>query len=110
MKKFIRDLIKAIALPFRLYFGHEKLIYSKNYKPGKYQFSYKFKGQRLVRIAFTDQVKFIGTVPMTDLFFDDITAVKKLPSKFQKDMAKLFGYKAKSIITHFTKPAETNGK
>lgn len=71
--------------------------------PGKKLFSFKTDtGKRYVCIAFTNKVKFKGMMPITDILFDDITAVRKLPSPFKKWLYRQVGKKARAIMYHFT--------
>lgn len=89
------------------FFKCDKIIFSKKFMPAKKLFSFRTtSGKRYVRIAFTNMVKYAGTLPVTDVPLEDVTGVRKLPSPFKKWIYGLIGKKPKATTTYFIKPTE----
>lgn len=80
-------------------FRRKKIVHSKHMKPATmlYYHKVKHKGKllQLVRVAFHNQVKIPGTLPMTDLLLEDITKIIVLPSEFDKWLYSLVFLKPK---------------
>lgn len=73
------------------FFHSKKIIYSQRMIPGELVKIFSHKGKRYVRIQFTNKVKFKGTIPTTDIFYSDVTGIRKLPSPFKTWRCKLVG-------------------
>lgn len=67
------------------FFRSKKIVYTERFAPAELVKTYKdFRGRKWVRIAFTNRVKFRGTMPVTDVEFRNVTGIRKLPSPFKK--------------------------
>lgn len=78
------------------YFKSKKIIYTGKFSPGELVKVFQYRGKKFVRIAFSNKVKIKGMVPVTDVPFDQVTAIRKLPTPFKKKMYSLAGLKAKA--------------
>ncbi len=77
------------------FFKSKKIIHSKKWMPGEMLASFKYKGQKYVRIAFKNKVMYEGKWPITDVPFSQVTGIRILPSPFKTALYKLFGRKAR---------------
>lgn len=76
-------------------FRSKKIIYTGLWKPGELVKTHRFRGKKYARIAFTSMIKYQGFLPITDVPFEEITAIRKLPSPAKKWLYSLFGVKAR---------------
>lgn len=80
-------------------FHRKKIVHSKHMKPATMLYYHKVnqggKLLKLVRVAFQNQVKVPGTLPITDILLQDITKVIVLPSEFDKWLYSLVFLKPK---------------
>ena len=68
----------------RKFFKSKKIVYHIRLSPGELVKIFTHNGKKYVRIAFTNRVKFKGTMPVTDVLFSSVTGIRKLPSPFKK--------------------------
>lgn len=87
----------------RKFFRRKKIVYSRHLAPAELVKRFTHKGQKYVRIAFTNRVKYVGHVPITDLPLDRVQAIRVLPSPFRKKVYGLFGLKARATYYSFQK-------
>ncbi len=85
-------------LNLKPYFTSKKIVYTKRWQPGLLIKTMQHKGKKYVRIAFTNKIKYEGMWPVTDVLFDDVVSIRKLPTPFKKWLYRLFGKKAKSKL------------
>jgi hypothetical protein len=85
------------------FFKSKKIIYSRKLIPGELVRIFTHQGRRYVRIQFTNRVKFKGSIPTTDIYYSDITGVRKMPSPFKVWRCKLVGRKARATYYSFKK-------
>lgn len=73
------------------------------FAPGELIKTFEHRGKKYVRIAFTNRVKFKGTMPVTDVLFSNVTAIRKLPSPFKKWVFSLVNKKPRATYYLFKK-------
>jgi hypothetical protein len=78
-------------------------VYSKYMMPGELVKVFMHKGKKYVRIAFTNRVKFTGTIPVTDVLYSNVTGIRKLPSSFKKMCFGVLKMKPKAVYYQFKK-------
>ena len=83
-------------LNLKPFFVRKKIIYAKNLQPAELLTVFTAKGKKYARIAFTNNPKFPGTVPVTDVPFSQICSMKRLPSRFEKWIYAMVGRRAPS--------------
>lgn len=80
------------------FFTSKKIVISRGLQPAELVRVFtSSRGIKYARVAFTNHVKYEGTVPMTDIAFRDILAIRKLPTPFKVWFMRLFGRKAKAV-------------
>ena len=84
-------------LNLKPFFTSKKIIISRHLRPAELVYTFTFKGKKFARIAFTHLIKYVGKIPVTDVAFEDIIGIKKLPSPFKKWMYSRVGLTAKPI-------------
>ena len=92
-------------LNLKPFFTSKKVIITTTLVPGQLIKTFTARdGIKYARIAFTNNVKFAGTWPVTDVPFRDIVGIRKLPSPFKKWLFGLIGKKPKATFYQFNKP------
>lgn len=84
----------------RKLFRCKKIVYSSYLKPAELVKIFTYKNDKYVRVAFSNQVKFKGTVPVTDMLYKNVIGIRKLPSPFKRWICGLIGKKARA--TYYT--------
>lgn len=77
------------------FFHSKKIIYTDRWKPAVFVKSFSRDGQKFIRLAFPNLVKFAGYMPMTDVYINQVTGIRKLPSPFKKLLYRSVGLRAK---------------
>ena len=78
-------------MSIRTFFKSKKIISSLDYQPAELIKRFTHKGKKYLRVAFTNRIKYQGTLPITDIPFDRVTGIRKLPSPFRKWLYGLVG-------------------
>lgn len=79
-------------------FHVKTLVYTNQYAPGELVEKFRAYGIRYVRIAFTNQVKHIGTRPTTDVPLYNVTEIHRLPCRAERIICKWLGRKPRRRI------------
>lgn len=87
-------------------FTSKKIIYTTMWTPGELIKTFTHQGKKYVRIAFTNKVLYKGYLPITDVPFEKVTGIRKLPSPLKKCLCRLVGMKAKGIYIHINRNAQ----
>lgn len=82
-------------------FHCKKIVYSRRYVPAEFVKLVRTKRKKYVRVAFTNKIKYKGTMPMTDIPMEEVYKIRKLPSAFRKWVFSLVGAKAKATTYLF---------
>jgi hypothetical protein len=80
-------------MQIKKYFRNKKIVYSRYLQPAELVKIFTYNNKKYVRVAFTNRVKFKGTMPVTDVLFANVTGIRKLPSPFKKWLYGLIGIK-----------------
>ena len=83
------------------FFKRKKIVFSKDYLSAEFVCFFVANRKKYVRIAFTNRIKYEGTVPMTDIPFSAVRCIKILPSPFVKGIYNLLGLRAKPTFFKF---------
>lgn len=78
------------------FFTSKKIVYTKQWQPGLLLYTFVNKGKWYARIAFPNRKKFEDKMPITDVLFEDVKYIRKLPTPFATWFFGLFGMKAKA--------------
>lgn len=88
------------------FFYSKKIVFTRHYKPAELVKTFTHGGKRYMRIAFTNRQKYAGSNPLTDVRYpDDVTGIRKLPSRFKKLCYSLVGLRARGTFYTINKTA-----
>lgn len=83
------------------FFKRKKIVFSKNYMSAEFERFFVANRKKYVRIAFTNRIKYKGSIPMTDIPLSDVRCIKILPSPIKKGIYNLLGLRAKPTFFKF---------
>ncbi len=90
----MKKLKNKIRRWYYQWFSRKRIVHSSTHAPGEFVECLKAKdGSKWARIVITNQVRKAGTVPVTDVRWQDITSVDLLPSKAAIKLRRYFGLK-----------------
>jgi anaerobic selenocysteine-containing dehydrogenase len=76
------------------YFHRKKIVHSTEWQPGEMVKVFTHRGKKYVRIAFTNKIH-QNRMPITDVLFQNVVGIRRLPSRFEKWFWNLFGIRAR---------------
>ena len=78
------------------FFYRKRIVYSLYSPPGELIKVFEVQGRKYMRIAFTNRIKFKGTWPITDVPLHHVSGIRRIPSKFDKLLARITGRVARA--------------
>lgn len=91
------------------YFERKKIVHTNEWKPGVLVKVHMHNGKKYVRIAFPNLKQYKDKMPVTDVLFENVTGIRRLPSRFEKWFYGLFGMKARGKFYVINRSTKNNG-
>lgn len=94
MKAFFKQCYRR----FMYFFYHKRIVHSTKFMPGEFVRVVGAGKQRFIRVQFSNKILKKETMPFTDIPFEHVTGIGRLPSEFEKWLYRLVGKKPKSTF------------
>lgn len=91
----------------RKFFKSKTIVHSKRLFPGLLIKRFEANGKQYARIAFTNRVKHKGCWPMTDVKWEDVTMLVRIPSPARTMLLRLFKLKARVRVLRIERKSKS---
>ena len=97
----IKEFFKQNKRRVMYFFYHKRIVYSTTHVPGEFVHVVGVGKQRFIRVQFSNKVKIKGTMPYTDIKWENVKGIGRQASDFEKWLYRKAGKKAPSTYFKF---------